>query len=75
MFEFNRGVGFSGVSIYASEAMDRLTVAGWVGEFDETGIALRSGRLRRLIPYSDSLGSLVYKDDAELMVMLGKRRH
>lgn len=75
MFQFNRDETFSGVSVLAIRACRELENVGWTVAFEDHAMVLTSGRLIREMPYSDSLTSLVYRDDMELMIMLGRRRH
>lgn len=75
MFQFNRGESFSGVSMRATRASRELARIGWEVEFADHAMILRSGRLVREMPYADSLTSLVYVDDYELMCLVGRRRH
>lgn len=50
-----------GISVYASEAIRELRKAGWNVDIpiEENHLVLRHGRLIRLLPYTDSLASLV----------------
>lgn len=74
-FTFDRGESFSGVSVIAASAARQLQGVGWQVIFEDHAMILTSGRLVREMPYADSLTSLVYRDDFELMMLLGKRRH
>lgn len=65
----------SGVSVLATEAVRKCERAGWSARHEDHAVVLVSGRLVREMPYSDSLGSLVYRDDMELMVLIGNQRH
>lgn len=67
--------GFSGVSVLAVYAARECERSGWGVSFEDHAVVLKSGRLIREMPYSDTLGSLVYRDDLELMRLIGNRRH
>ncbi|MGC5264115.1 hypothetical protein ACPXCO_24155 [Streptomyces cyaneofuscatus] len=54
-----------GICLLVSEAIRRLEAEGWSVEIADDGLRLNNGQLARVIPYRDSLTSLVDRGDTD----------
>ncbi|MGW3928730.1 hypothetical protein ACWECC_11570 [Streptomyces microflavus] len=54
-----------GICLLVSEAIRRLEAEGWSVEIADDGLRLVNGQLARVIPYRDSLTSLVDRGDTD----------